>query len=77
MLKITAKNISFLILIGIITIIILYYSAHTNNISPRGCNKESSRACWFEEKQQLNENIARVCNKYEDYIHKISGRLVH
>ena len=29
------------------------------------------RACWFEKKQQLNENIARVCNKYADYIDKI------
>ena len=71
--KITAKKIVKFIL-SIVTIILFYYSAETNSkISPRGCNKESSRACWFEKKQQLNDNIARVCNKYADYIDKISG----
>ena len=31
--------------------------------------------CWWEKKQQLKKNIARVCNKYADYIDKISGRV--
>ena len=31
---------------------------------------------WFEKKQQLNTNIARVCSKYGDYIDKISGRVL-
>ena len=30
----------------------------------------------MEKKEKLNENIARVCSKYGDYIDKISGRVL-
>ena len=36
-------------------------------VSPRTCDDEQFQ-CWFEKKQQLNKNIARVCRKYGDSI---------
>ena len=39
------------------------------------CSKDQFQ-CWWENKQKLNENIARVCRKYGDFIDKISGRVL-
>jgi len=78
MCTVTAKKIFFIMLIIIFSVILFYYSTQKTNIkiNPRGCDEESSRACWWEKKQQLNKNIANVCNKYADYIDEISGRLL-
>ena len=37
---------------------------------------EDQFQCWLKKKQELNENIARVCTKYADYIDTISGRVL-
>ena len=34
---------------------------------PRSCDDEQFQ-CWFEKKQELNKNIARVCRKYGESI---------
>ena len=70
---VTFKKISYFILISIVTSILLFYSKQTNSqIALRGCRQESSRACWWLRKQELNENIARVCKKYGNFRDRIS-----
>ena len=51
----------------ILTILLNAYLDLDIEVSPRTCDDEQFQ-CWFEKKQQLNKNIARVCRKYRDSI---------
>ena len=73
---ITAKKLSHFIFISIITInLIIFYTINKIQIYPRGLDEDQLQS-WLEKKQKLNENVARVCSKYGDYIDEISGRVL-
>ena len=52
--------------IALIILLSAYYFSDIQ-IFPRICDDEQFQ-CWFEKKQALNKNIARVCRKYGESI---------
>ena len=52
--------------IALIILLSAYYFLEIQ-IFPRICDDEQFQ-CWFEKKQALNKNIARVCRKYGESI---------
>ena len=61
---ITTRKLTCFIFISILSNILMFF--HTRRIISTyliGCDDEQFQ-CWFEKKQILNENIARVCSKY-------------
>ena len=73
---VTARILCYFILISIVSInLIIFYPNTNTQIYPAGVAEDQFRS-WFEKKQELKENIARVCKKYEGYIDKISGRVL-